>query len=363
MKDSYLIVISSLRGGGAERVASELSNYVSDNNNVIVLVLEDSSISYELCKDVEVLVSPYVKYCKGIAKIILIPFQSYYLSKVVKKRKISNVISFLHRPNIVNSISSLLQRRRFIYSERSLISHSYKGLHLFFMKILLRLSYMNTDVCIAISSSVKKELVDIGVSEDKVSVINNPVFIEKKYSPKSFPKGVVSFCTVGRLVKNKNIDIIILAFKEYLNVNSDSILNIYGVGCEMNNLVKLTESLSISDKVNFKGFSSELDKELVENDCFVFASQYESFGNVIVEAASVGLPIIVPKDLQSLGDIFPERERCLSFHDRTPKEICRAMMDAISTDSYGKYSQFSIETAGNFEKKKILDKYIDIIGG
>ncbi|ELY5143592.1 glycosyltransferase [Vibrio vulnificus] len=364
MENNYLIVISSLGGGGAERVASELSNYISDttNDKVSILILERNLISYKINSDIDIIVSPLSKFSKGVFKLLLLPLHSYYLSRVVKKRNITKVISFLHRPNIVNSMSSLFQNRDFIFSERSLISCSYKGFGFKLMRLLLKLAYMKTNKCIAISEAVKQEILSIGVNEDRVVVINNPVFIAGEYQVKKFTRDRFKFCTAGRLVKSKNIDLLIKAFTEFLKFKPDSILNIYGIGPELDNLLKLTEKLGVSDKVNFNGFSERLDVDLSNNDCFIFASQYESFGNVIIEAASVGLPIIVPGDLQSLDDIFSDRNHCLNYSERKPEIICAMMIQLMCKVEYEKYSENSIKTSKKFNKKIILNRYISELG-
>lgn len=364
MGNRYLFVINSLGGGGAERVVTELSNYISNvkHDKVIIYLLESDIVAYKLDPNVEVMVSPIQKYCKGVFKLLLIPVNAYFLSKKIKEFHITSVMSFLHRSNLTNSISSFFQNREFNFSERSLISKSYNGFSLKVMTTLLKYAYLYSKNCIAISSAVHKELNAVGLPSDRICVINNPVFIEKKYQAKKINCNL-KFCTAGRLVKNKNVNIIVMAFKLFLEFHSNATLNIYGAGPEFNKIVNLTERLGIQHKVIFHGFSENLEVDFSENDCFLFASEYESFGNVIIEAASVGLPIILPNDLHSLEDIFPDRASCIAYSERSPEKICSAMKEILCSKRYQELSEDSIRSSKRFNKETILEQYIKILGG
>ena len=102
------------------------------------------------------------------------------------------------------------------------------------------------------------------------------------------------FLCVSRLDKIKNIDLIIESFKK-LNIKyPDSELRIVGVGSELQNLKNLTKAIQINKKVKFLGKKSRSDIINEYNSCnsFIYASSFETFGVVFVEAMALGRPII-----------------------------------------------------------------------
>jgi len=102
---------------------------------------------------------------------------------------------------------------------------------------------------------------------------------------------------VGALREYKRVDLLINAFNDFLKEIPNSKLLIVGSGEREAELEKLTEKLSLQDRVIFFGFVD--DKKLKEfysiADVFVLPSPNieEGFGLVALEAAAMGIPIIV----------------------------------------------------------------------
>ncbi|MFQ5720900.1 MAG: glycosyltransferase, partial [Candidatus Aminicenantales bacterium] len=72
----------------------------------------------------------------------------------------------------------------------------------------------------------------------------------------------------------------------------DFILQIIGEGPEKESLIDLAEELKIKDYIKFEGFVQKprLPEYLARADCFVFPSEYDIWGLVLVEAMAAGLP-------------------------------------------------------------------------
>jgi glycosyltransferase involved in cell wall biosynthesis len=97
---------------------------------------------------------------------------------------------------------------------------------------------------------------------------------------------------IGRLKKLKNFSLLIKAF-ERINKTLPSSLVILGDGPERSNLQALIEDLNLFGKVHLTGFVENPSLFLRLSDIFVSASEWEGFGNVIVEAMNEGLKIVV----------------------------------------------------------------------
>lgn len=100
------------------------------------------------------------------------------------------------------------------------------------------------------------------------------------------------FVTVGRLSPEKNQARILRAFREVCSRVQTAHLYVVGGGPLEGELRALALNLGISQHVTFTGFQSNPHPIVKACDCFVFASNYEGQGLAVLEAMSLGLPIV-----------------------------------------------------------------------
>lgn len=105
------------------------------------------------------------------------------------------------------------------------------------------------------------------------------------------------FLCVGQLVRLKRFDIAIQAFARAFAAEPDVVLRIGGSGPEASSLARLATELGVGDRVEFLGRLSRLEVRdaMRDADTFVLSSSVETFGLVIAEAQSIGLPAIATK--------------------------------------------------------------------
>lgn len=99
---------------------------------------------------------------------------------------------------------------------------------------------------------------------------------------------------IGRLDTDKRVDCVIKASASVLQ-NTNAHLLIIGDGCEKNSLANLCNTLGIAQRVHFSNFISDrqfLSKIYRMASLFVTASEIETQGIVLLEAAASGLPIV-----------------------------------------------------------------------
>ena len=96
--------------------------------------------------------------------------------------------------------------------------------------------------------------------------------------------------TVGRLIPLKQIDLLIEAVSQLENVG----LVVVGDGPEREGLEELARCLGIVDRVHFAGIRSKetMFSFLCACDLFVLNSTHEGFPYVLLEAMSLGLPVL-----------------------------------------------------------------------
>lgn len=104
------------------------------------------------------------------------------------------------------------------------------------------------------------------------------------------------FVIVARLVKKKNISIVLHAFSIFLQqALTKRRLIICGSGDLHSELIALAGSLGITGHVVFEGFvqTTEIARILTTSLALILPSTEEQFGNVVIEAQAMGLPVLL----------------------------------------------------------------------
>ena len=130
--------------------------------------------------------------------------------------------------------------------------------------------------------------------QERSVVIPNPVKIKSDiiWQRKNTEEAV---CFFGRFdMFQKRLDILLEAFAMTHQVFPDLRLDIYGSGnnSEEQRLIEMAEKLGIQDNVVFKGVSNHVLEDMRRYKALVFTSDYEGIPNIIIEAMSIGMPIV-----------------------------------------------------------------------
>ncbi|MCL0040150.1 glycosyltransferase [Thermodesulfovibrionales bacterium] len=149
------------------------------------------------------------------------------------------------------------------------------------------------------SENTTKELIEKGISAEKIRPlrrwVDTEVFSPAKNDTHHWHKYGLGESTkllyVGRVSKEKNLELMANAFIEIVDAGSKCHLIIVGDGPYRKEL----ERMLTGYPVLFTGFlvGDELYKIYASSDVFVFPSTTDTFGNVVIEAQASGLPVIV----------------------------------------------------------------------
>ena len=173
-------------------------------------------------------------------------------------------------------------------------------------------------------------------------------------------KNIIS---VGRLSKEKGFADLIEIFS---NIESeDWTLTIVGDGDEKENLETLIKDNNLESKVILTGFlnKEELYKLYENSSLYVMTSFEESFGLVLVEASSFGIPLIAFDSAIGAKEIIQENGILVSNRDKSVmiKKIKKLMNDISERKLYQKksleiYKSYDYTTL----KENIISFYQDI---
>ena len=109
------------------------------------------------------------------------------------------------------------------------------------------------------------------------------------------PQPGAVFGALGRLVPEKNLDVLIRAFARLSCEMSDARLRIGGDGPERAALERLVEAEGLQDRTELVGFVADVPAFLSGLNVFAMPSRWESFGIALLEALAAGLPCVASR--------------------------------------------------------------------
>lgn len=157
-------------------------------------------------------------------------------------------------------------------------------------------SYDEADILIAVGNGLKQEMQDY--TSNNIRVINNMVDLGRfklNTEDVNSEEGQDNFSlfSCAFLEEGKGMENLIEAFSEGFK-GTNSILNIGGEGSLKNKLQEMITEKGMENQITMLGALSrdEVASEMQKCDCFVLASEHETFGVVYIEAMACGKPVI-----------------------------------------------------------------------
>jgi len=174
------------------------------------------------------------------------------------------------------------------------------------LKIYNRLDRLALRFCeriIAVSAEIKDNLLRNGIKESKVVVIQNAVqnfYEEEELAEKRIEKRQLLSIEqdefligyVGRLSEEKGVQYLIEAGSVLKESNEPFKIIIIGDGPRRKELEELTKSKGLEKEVIFTGFQNKVEEWLPILDVFVLPSLTEGTPMALLEAMSMGIPVI-----------------------------------------------------------------------
>lgn len=307
-----LIIIPSLKNGGAERAVTRLYNsLVSMGYKVMVVTFNLGDNDYKVKNLIELNLEPKRFLFFKIFNTLI---RAKRLKLIKLKYSADISISFLFGANLVNVISA-------INSEKIVISvrNSIQKLN-FLKKAINDIVFKKADMIVSVSEGIKQELIGIHrLDQKKIRVISNFVKIDSLTESKINPSDL-RLISIGRLEEQKAHWHLIYAIYKLRNRFPLIKLIILGRGPLEEALNKLVNDLHIADSVNFLGYKSDVLNYLKTSSVFVFSSRNEGFPNAILEAMNQGLPIIATNIPTGPAEILNPLEIDLYSNDFVPNE-------------------------------------------
>jgi glycosyltransferase involved in cell wall biosynthesis len=260
--------------------------------------------------------------------------------------------NFPYFPGFSAKLHSLLRKSHLIVTWHEFWGdywYEYLGRRGIFGKVVEQAEMHLADRVVAVSESVKRDLEQHGCRE--VRVIPNGIDFEEISKIPAAPE-YSDIVFAGRLIKEKNVDLLIEAIG-YIKQNQPNIrCFVIGDGPERGNLEGLIETLHLKDNVFMKGFIENQDKVFSyfkSSKVFVSPSMREGFGIVALEANACGLPIVTVKHSRNaICDLITEGETGF-ICEPTIQDLTDKLLIAKNRDRNGKWGVRCIEFARNYD--------------
>jgi glycosyltransferase involved in cell wall biosynthesis len=139
------------------------------------------------------------------------------------------------------------------------------------------------------------------------------------------PGGPVQVLTIGRLVPDKNVAMLLEAFAEARFAEGEAELVVRGSGPLEGELRALAERLHVPARFDGYAAPSDLPAAYAAADMLALVSTYEPFGVTMREGAAAGLPLLCSRRAGAAGDVAVEGENALLVDPTRRQEIVSAL--------------------------------------
>jgi glycosyltransferase involved in cell wall biosynthesis len=250
----------------------------------------------------------------------------------------------------------------------------------FFRKALSKFVLARAGSIRVLSLGLKKRLIqEFGISEKRMKLVpiyvdvsslgfnqntqsdeeKNDLQVQNDLFQKAYG-GRFNIVSVNRLVPIKNISMQLHAIASLCREYPNILLHVVGDGPLQAEIETEIKNLHIEDFVVLQGFKSgvTLSPFFTQSDCFVLTSNFEGYGMVVVEAATVGLPIVMT-DVGCAGEVIINGKSGMIVPPQDTAAFTQALRSVITDESlrtkFGLEARESVAQLPSFDR--VLENY------
>ena len=346
-KNKVTFVIGHLLQGGSERVVSNLSWEMSEMGmDVAILSYYAAEPVYELHPSVKLIEVQTETGSKNVLSNIL------FVRHIFKQRQ-GVIYSFIAVFNMISIVAHIGLKSKLIVADRN-DPNCVPGKAL--IRAIRNFLYRFAD-CIVVQTSANADYFRKRKCR-QVKVIYNPLdlFGKNGQSLKSEKKDVV--VSVGRLVEQKNQEMMIKAFERVHRVLPSYKLIIYGDGDKRGELIEFIRKYALSDCIELPGNRKDIFDEISSAKLFALSSNFEGMPNSLVEAMGLGLPVISTK-VSGATDLIKDRINGELVDIDDDRTLAERMIAILKDDELQiRYGEEAVKIADELSKNNITKEWI-----
>ena len=221
---------------------------------------------------------------------------------------------------------------------------------------MIRWAMTNAAALISVSAGLKAEMIDLGASEQKITVLRNGVDLQQftltdpRNAQEAWGVGRKVLISVGHLIERKRHHLTIEALKFLPGWT----LVLVGDGPEKLKLQTLTSQLGLGDRVIFSGQKPHGDLSGLYSgaDISVLASSREGWANVLLESMACGTPVVA-SNIPGNPEVVTELAAGLIAQENTPRcfahtieQLYQTKRSRLETRKYAEAFDWEATTQG-----------------
>ena len=276
-----LFVTNGLQAGGSERVVALLANRLAERkHDVSVICVRGKESFYPIHQEVHLFFLDKEQHCDSLWKKML------WIRSYVRRMGIEVVIAFIVRVYGFTIAALLGCGVPVITSERN-DPRSFNLLSRWIMRVFLPLSSRHVVQTTHIKAYYPSFI------QRKTIIIPNPVSSKVLSQPVVQKRDLL--ISVGRLVPQKNQQLLIDSFAAIADKHPTYQLVIYGEGLLRDSLQQRIRQLGMEERILLPGRTKDIIRRLAEARIFCLSSTHEGMSNAMIEAVCVGLPVVTTR--------------------------------------------------------------------
>lgn len=203
----------------------------------------------------------------------------------------------------------------------------------------LKYSQKRISIIICISNAIKKKLLHNGFPEEQLITIHDGINLNRfanspepatlSYIKENLQKKSIVVGTIAAFVKNKDYPTLIEAAQRVNKLNSNVIFLALGTGPDLQKIKNMVHSLNLDKIFLFPGFQNNVGSFLKRFDIFVLTSKNEGLGSSILDAQSLGKPVIATS-AGGIPEVVHDNKNGILIPIQSPKRLAEAIICLVN---------------------------------
>ena len=221
---------------------------------------------------------------------------------------------------------------------------------------LMRFFLNRADLVSCVSEDLSKNLYRSFALRMVPTTIYNGISFERGHE-RSAPKNKAVILSIARFAEQKDHETLLKAFHLLQKEKQNSELWLAGEGPLRKKLEHLSKHLKIENQVKFLGWIQNPASIINKSDVLVLSSKREGFGYVLIEAMSLGVPVISTNAPFGPAEVLGYNKYGILVQPGNPHSLKRAILKVLDEDNYRHYSRLALDRSKYFSKSKMLKTY------
>ncbi|ASU34747.1 glycosyltransferase [Mucilaginibacter xinganensis] len=353
MKKKIFLIVSSLGAGGSERVYWLLSQYfcMGEYDVSVVFLRADEQCFSTKIEGIRFIDLKTIKASRSFFKLYRLlkterPFAVFSTTDHINILT-SMVAFFVTVPHLIARASNNPQQMKGFYDKKAR-----------FYNLFTRLFFTRFNFIVCQTKEMKVSMTELyGIESNKLKVIPNPVLKTLLLKDDKINSTKKRLIVVARLSKEKGLTRLLEIMSQ---LPDNYMLTIAGAGPLMASLKEEVSLRTLDSRVTFLGQLSAVPAQIAKHDLFVLSSYTEGFPNVVLEALSVGVPVVSFR-VGGINDVIVESFNGYVAEQNDLAQFKKLVIKACSqTWNYAEikndvYERFALENVGRCYSNLLLN--------